>query len=232
MASNLKALIEQRDLSGDLASFGGVIDNFLQHRYSGGDRSSSTCWRTDHDGKPINLDDRTYNALRKWASGNFIRPFTRNLFACTKLKRGNVIYQPFSEGSGDSCVLFRPRGSTVPIRGRIDTILEEPSVAVPILGMPRIILVVRAWTPLNEKDKKLDPYSNHPLVGEARFGIMALYYDEVDSQSAYIIEPNDVISHVAVTKYADPSGHLSAHCVVLVDLDMVSVCRMINFFSS
>jgi hypothetical protein len=120
----------------------------------------------------------------------------------------------------------------VPIRGRIDTISEEPSAAVPILGTPRIILVVQAWRLLNEKGKQLDPYSNHPLVGAARFGIMALYYDEVDSQSAYIIEPNDIVSHVAVTKYTDPSGDLSAHCVVLVDLNMVSFCHTITLFRS
>lgn len=221
MASNLKAMVEQKHFSGDLTQFGEIVSDFLRSRYREGDHISSTTWRTIHDGKPMVLQQETYNALLRWATQNFIRPFTRNLFLCNKLQRGNVIYQPFTASSGNSCVLFRPRGSNTHLRGRIDTIFQEPESAVPILSVSRIALLVRAFQSLTPSDTELDPYVNHPLVGRSHFGIMALYYDSVDLNNAYIIEPSDIIAHVAVAKYDDPTGRILSACIVTVDLDLV-----------
>lgn len=214
--------MEHKNIASDLGPLSETVNEFLQSRYPGSEQPLTDLgWQTSHHDETMTLDPVTYDGLRSWAGRNYIRPLTRNLFTCTKLQRGNVVYQPFSEASGNSCILFLPRGSTTPVRGRIDAILEEPSSALPICAVPRIVLLAREFQKLNTHDSDFDPYVNHPLVGKSRFGIMALYYDTTNLQTAHIIEPQDIIAHVAICKYVDPTGRLSSPCLVAVDLDLV-----------
>ena len=136
------------------------------------------------------------------------------------------MYQPCRESLGNGCILFQPRGATSSIPGRIDLILQEPDDAVAVFAQPRVILVVRAFRSLNPPDEAQDPYGNHPLVGRDRFGIMGLFYNATDDEAAYIIEPNDIISHVSVTAFDDSGNRMSAPCIVVVDLDLVSCWRV------
>lgn len=223
MAANLKSLLDQQLLGDVLAPFTHIVGDFLQNRYPGSERPGSASWKTYHDNRPFPLDPPTFDALLSWAKSNHIRPFTRHLFICTKLRRGNVIYQPCKESLGNGSILFQPRGTTSPIPGRIDLILQEPDDAIAVFAQPRIILLVRAFAPLNTADEAQDPYGNHPLVSRARFGIMGLFYNAIDNRTAYIIEPGDIVSHVSVTTFNDPGRRMSAPCIVVLDLDLVSI---------
>lgn len=222
MSSNLKAMIEQQNFDDVLRPYGDIIGNFLQSRYPGSDRLSSTTWLTKHRGSPIALDNATYVALCSWTHLNRSCCYTRHLLICMKLSRGNIVYQPFTESSGNSHILFRPRGSTVPIPGRIELILQEPNEAIGILNQARIVLLARAFQELSPKNREQDPYATNAIVGRSRFGIMGLYYEAVDEKVAHIIEPDDVVSHIAVSKFEDTVTKMSAPCIVVVDLDMVS----------
>lgn len=213
--------MEQQSFTELLNPYSEIVSDFLRSRYPGSERATSTAWQTTPKTPPIVLDQSTYHALSKWAKANHIRSYTRNLLVCTKLRRGNVVYQPYDESIGNGLILFRPRGSVMSLPGRIELILQEPSEAV-ALGVPRVVLVVRAFRPLSPEDEALDPYHNHPIVGGARFGIMRLFYDTVDTEIAYMIQPDDVVCHIALSAFNDPRGVMSAPCVVVLDLDLVS----------
>ncbi|EUC67074.1 transposase family Tnp2 protein [Rhizoctonia solani AG-3 Rhs1AP] len=220
-ASNLRALLRTHQASDVLQEFRDIVGGYLDSKFPIIDHQASGTWQTTHEGDPMQLDQTTYQALSNWAAKNFVRGYTQNLWLCTTVWRGNVKYQPYTTGLADSCVLFQPRGNnSVLTRGRIECILEEPEGALPILAKPRIVLIVRAFCSLSPDDKAWDPYVNHPLVGQQRFGIMSLYYNRVESHTAYIIEPEDIISHLAVTTYCDPTEKLSEECVVITDLDL------------
>ncbi|KAG9095673.1 hypothetical protein FS749_010010 [Ceratobasidium sp. UAMH 11750] len=49
---------------------------------------------------------------------------------------------------------------------------------------------------------------------------MRIFYDAVDTNRVHIIEPDDIVSHIAVCGFFDPHGIISAPCSVVVDLDM------------
>lgn len=80
---------------------------------------------------------------------------------------------------------------------------------------------MRALKPLSHQDLQLDPYYSHPTLGETGYAIARLYYNELDLTTAYVLEPKDVISHIATCPYNDDRGLFSAPCVVILSLDLV-----------
>ncbi|KAG8701230.1 hypothetical protein FRC09_005489 [Ceratobasidium sp. 395] len=220
MAANLKAMMERWNFFDILQPYGEIISDFLQSRYAGSELPSSTGWHTKHAGAPLNVDLDTYASLSSWATSRGITPFTRRLHVCQQLRRGNVVYQSFRDSRGNSNISFRPRGVTAPVPGRIDVILQELDQATVGAQNPRILVLARTFDALTEGDAAMDPYRNHPIVGKFRFRIMQLYYDTVDINQVHIIEPDDIVSHVAVAKYVDSTNTLSAPCSVIVDLDL------------
>ncbi|KAG9090717.1 hypothetical protein FRC06_000911 [Ceratobasidium sp. 370] len=164
------------------------------------------------------LDQAAYSPVAAWAQSKGIRAFSRRMHVCEQLGRGHVVYQPFRESRNNSGILFRPRSATAAVPGRIDAILQEPNEGD---SQGRIILLVRKFNPLTPQDAAKDPYQNHSIVGASRFDTMSLFYDAVDSDRAHIIEPNDVVSHIAVCGFDSPTGTMSAPCVVIVNLDML-----------
>ncbi|KAG9087538.1 hypothetical protein FRC06_002494, partial [Ceratobasidium sp. 370] len=219
MAANLKTMTERWNFSKLLQPYGEIIGKFLRNRYAGSELPSSLGWYSKHNGTPLNVDLDTYAALCSWAESRGVTPFTRQLHICDQLRRGNVVYQSFKNSRGNSCISFRPSGTTAPVPGRIEAILEELEGSAGYSNQPRIIILARTFSSLTEEDAAKDPYLNHPIVGLSRFRIMKLCYDTVDAK-VHIIEPDDIVSHVAVCGFSDPAGTMSALCSVIVDLDM------------
>ncbi|KAG8794485.1 hypothetical protein FRC12_024091 [Ceratobasidium sp. 428] len=114
--------------------------------------------------------------------------------------------------------MFRSSASDSPIHGQIESILEEPRGAVPTDSTPRITLLVRCFKPLNLADQFLDPFGQHPLIGIRGYQIAQLHYQEL-LPTAFIIEPRDIVCHIATCDYHDADHKLSAPCVVVISLD-------------
>ncbi|QRV96139.1 Transposase family Tnp2 protein [Ceratobasidium sp. AG-Ba] len=220
MAANVKALLESSNFSDVLQPYAGIIGEFLQQRYPGSEQPSSQGWHTKRRGEAINIDPETYGMLSFWAKSNGTRPFTRHLHVCELLRRGNVVYQPFKTSRANSCIQFLRPGNTAAVPGRIEAILQEPNNAVQAPNLPRILVLARAFNPLSEQDAKNDPYHNNSIVGSQGFRIMRMFYDSVDVQQVYILEPKDIVSHVAICGFFDSERKMSAPCSVILDLDL------------
>ncbi|EUC61300.1 transposase family Tnp2 protein [Rhizoctonia solani AG-3 Rhs1AP] len=216
MASNLRSLMRNTPLPAELDQFRDIVEKFLGDRYPASITASG--WQTSHGGGAIILDTDTYASLVGWCQHNRKKLFGRSLYLCSKIQLGNLVYQPYHIASANGYIGFRQRGSSAIIRGRIETIFQEPSA-----NAPRIAIVVRAFKLLSAEDTKLDPYLHHPIVGRPRFGFIQLYYNAVEDDEAHIIEPVDILSHLVVTYYHDSTGSISAPCVVVMDLDLVSL---------
>ncbi|KAG9097918.1 hypothetical protein FS749_005111 [Ceratobasidium sp. UAMH 11750] len=223
MAAKLKAMIDKWNFSDVLEPFAEVIEKFLETRYAGGTRPSSTTWHTKHKGDAMIVDIATFDALSLWAQANNHRAFSRRLHVCEQLRRGHVVYQPFMESRNNSAILFRPPGTSVPAPGRIEAILQEPEDLNRALNQPRIVVLARAFNQLSPEDAANDPYRNHPIIGTTRFNIMGLVYDALDNNHVHMLVPDNIVSHIAVCGFADPAGLMSAPCAVVVDLDMKHV---------
>ncbi|KAG8699824.1 hypothetical protein FRC08_005087 [Ceratobasidium sp. 394] len=220
MAANLKAMIEKWNFSQILDPYAEIIGDILDKRYPGAQQVSSTSWHAKHNDNPMIMDEATFNVLSTWARNNHIQAFTRRLHICEQLRRGHVVHQPFTQSRNNSGVLFRPRGTTRAVPGRIEAILQEPDDVMGVLPQPRIIVLARTFNPLTPDDAIKDPYRNNPIVGASRFNIMSLFYDVLDESHMHIIEPGDIVSHIAVCSFADPARIMLEPCVVIVDLDM------------
>ncbi|KAG9126562.1 hypothetical protein FRC07_002972 [Ceratobasidium sp. 392] len=116
-------------------------------------------------------------------------------------------------------ILFRSIASDSPIHGRIESILEEPRSAVPTGSTPRITLLVRRFKPLNSADHFLDPYGQHPVIGIRGYQIAQLCYREF-LPTAFIIEPRDIVCHIATCDYHDADLKFLTPCVVVISLDL------------
>ncbi|KAG8717598.1 hypothetical protein FRC08_007123 [Ceratobasidium sp. 394] len=144
-----------------------------------------------------------------------------NLKATIDKWNSSKLLEPYADVIGNF-LDSRPRGIFTAVPGRIEAILQEPDC---VDGGARIIVLARAFTPLSVKDAANDPYGNHPIVGATHMNIMGLFYDSIDLNRVHIIEPEDIVSHIAVCGFTDPHGTMSAPCVVILDLDMKHVFR-------
>ncbi|CAE6478853.1 unnamed protein product [Rhizoctonia solani] len=212
MAANLRSLMRNTPLPMELDQFRNVVEKFLGNRYPTSVTASR--WQTSHSGGAVVLDADTYASLAGWCQHNHKKLFGRNLYLCSQIRLGNLIYQPYHIASANGYIGFRQQDSSV-IRGRIETIFQEPSA-----NPPRIAIVVRAFKSLSAEDARLDPYLHHPIVGKPRFGFVKLYYNAVEDDQAHIIEPADILSHLVVTNYHDSTGGITASCIVVMDLDL------------
>ena len=86
MAANLRDLLDRQSFTDTLAPFSHIVGEFLRTRYPGSERANPGTWKASHNGRAVALDTLTFDALRGWAGTNNIRPFTRHLFICTKLR--------------------------------------------------------------------------------------------------------------------------------------------------
>ncbi|KAG8791821.1 hypothetical protein FRC12_008059 [Ceratobasidium sp. 428] len=217
MAANLSAMINKRNFSETLGPLADIIGKFLDKRYSSSGQQLLVAWSTKHKGNPMTLDRATHDALSRWASNNQTRGFACRLYVCDQLSCGHVVYQPFTEARNNSGILFRPCGVFTVVAGRVEAVLQESSD----VGAPCIIVLAHNFVPLSVEDAAQDPYRNHPVVSIAHLNIMHLYYDTVDLENMHIIEPEDIVSHIAVCSFADPHHTISAPSAVVVDLYMV-----------
>ncbi|KAG8720110.1 hypothetical protein FRC09_010104 [Ceratobasidium sp. 395] len=120
---------------------------------------------------------------------------------------------------GDSHILFRTRGARTPLPGRIESILVEKSYG----GTPRITILAREFPPLSPADRFYDPYSQHPIAGSNGYGYAELRYRELNPKS-FILQPSDLICHLALYNFRDAEEKLSAPCVAAMSFD--TVCDM------
>jgi hypothetical protein len=218
MASRLKGMLECSSFVEPLEEFGDVVKDFLQQHIPS---QVQQTWQTTHSDSPTTVHASVYEALGSWSNARSTRGFPRSLFICTKITYGNVVYTPYTSSNGNGCVVFSgPTLSPTLLPGRIEFILKEPENLV--TGKPRIILLVRAFRPLANEDSLHDPYFNHPIIGARGASIARLYYDELETDT-HLIEPRDLVSHVAVCPYVDPEGTLAQSAIVVLSLDLVSL---------
>ncbi|KAG8688006.1 hypothetical protein FRC08_011664 [Ceratobasidium sp. 394] len=219
MAADLQGLLQDQSILTSIGEVGTSINHYIDTRFPGRQHMPSKGWTTNHESRPFRLSDDAYNTYSAWAASKGVIPITRHQLLCSKLQKGSLVYQPHSHSVGNSHILFRARASSTPLPGRIESILMEPSQAVPAGGTPRITMLVLRFQPLSRQDQFYDPYSQHPIVGASGYDIIQLCYEKFDP-SAFIIEPDDIICHLARCDFDDVEEKLSAPCVVLVSLDL------------
>ncbi|KAG8768420.1 hypothetical protein FRC12_005575 [Ceratobasidium sp. 428] len=220
MAANLKATMDKWNFSEILEPYSDWIGEFLSTRYPGSGQLSSKEWHTKYKNGSTTINQATYDALSLWARANCNEPFSRHMHICEKLFRGHVVYQPFTDSLSNSGILFRPRGVVTAVPGRIEAILQENTDSNTATGQARIMILARTFNQLSAGDAANDPYRNHPIVGTEGLNIMSLVYDSMDDSHVHIIEPEDLVSHIAVCRFVDSDSIMSADCAVIVDLDM------------
>ncbi|KDN36453.1 hypothetical protein RSAG8_10845, partial [Rhizoctonia solani AG-8 WAC10335] len=208
MATRLKGLVEQDSFSSGLGQFGDIAQKYLGGKIPGRVRSG---WTTHRIASPTTSDSDISLILNTWATSQGMPSSPSQVYTCSSIQQGNVFYAPFTHSAGDSCVLVCHPSIVGPHPGRIDTIVEDPQNS-------RILLLIRPFLPLSADDSRFDPYQAHPLVGQDGAAIARLYYDEVAS-SAMVIEPKDIVAHVAVCNYYD--SRISRGLVAVLSLDLV-----------
>ncbi|KAF8686600.1 hypothetical protein RHS04_00032 [Rhizoctonia solani] len=209
MAARLKGLVEQDSFRSGLGQFGNIVQKYLGGRFPG---RLGSGWKTSRIVCSTAVDSDITLILNTWATLHNMPCFPRQVYPCSTIQQGNVVYAPYTHSAGDSCVLFCHPSIVGPQPGRIDTIIEDPDNS-------RILLLVRPFVPLSNDNSVFDPYWAHPLIGEKGAGIARLYYDQV-SLTALVIEPKDMVAHVAVCSYYD--SRISQAQVVVLSLDLVS----------
>jgi hypothetical protein len=208
MAARLKALVEQGSLSEGLGQFGGLARDYLGGKLPGKVESG---WKSSRGTFPIVPEPDISTLLSTWAKsqGNMSPP--RLIYKCSKIQQGNVVYAHYRHSTGDSCVLFSHPSIAGPHPARIDNIVEDSENG-------RLLLTIRPYIPLSADDSAFDPYWAHPLIGQEGAAIARLYYDTV-SPIALVVEPCNLISHVAVCNFYD--RRISKGCVAVLSLDLV-----------
>ncbi|KAG9091915.1 hypothetical protein FS749_016143 [Ceratobasidium sp. UAMH 11750] len=219
MASRLKGMLEYGNFKKSLEEFGEVTQKFLQQYVPG---QAPQHWQAKHGISPTLMSDPVHNTLSNWSNARLLPGFPKSLFVCSSISLGNVIYAPYTLSHGNGCVLFSsPTHGLRP--GRIKFILQEPEIPT-VAGRHRIMLIVRAFQLLNDNDVLCDPYFNNPVIGGSGAGLARLYYDSLEDET-HLIEPRDLVCHIAICLYADPEQTISRSAIVILSLDLVSSSR-------
>jgi hypothetical protein len=221
MVSNLEALLHEPTISASLGAVGSITQEFLASRFSGTPELLCDSWVPTPTRKDaVLLEQDLYDCMaRAFASRNQPPPNGRQV-PCSRIQHGHLTYQPFSLSAGNSNVLFEYPGSHNRLyAGQIESIYFTPSDTG--AATRQITLVARVLKPLNELDLQRDPYHSHPLIGRAGYALARLYYDELDYEHAYILEPKHIIGHMATCRFNDENKVFSAPCVTVLSLDLV-----------
>ncbi|QRV74636.1 Transposase family Tnp2 protein [Ceratobasidium sp. AG-Ba] len=203
MAARLKGMLEQRSFSDSLEEFGDVVKSFMQQHVPS---QSNYRWETARSRERVSESSPIYRLLLAWSTAHGTPILSQNLFSCTNMRLGNVVKEP--------------------LPGRIENIVEDPS-AQDSTGNPRIILIIRPFSPLSSHDSVHDPYLSNPIIGRSGAQIARLFYNS-SSNNVDLVEPGDLISHVAVCQYVDsgacnqnPNRPLAQECIVVLSLDLI-----------
>lgn len=217
MVANLQSLLVEPALSKALGVVGSVAQDFLSSRFPGVSELLSDTWVPTTDGtEQMILNSELYECMRHVLQSRGHPPPAPRQIPCSKIQHGRVIYQPFSIASGNSNILFEYPGSPNKLyAGRIESIFLGSK------DNQQLTLVARVFKPLRAEDLLNDPYHSHPLIGASGYALARMYYDELDLTTAYILEPKDIVAHVATYKYKDEEKKFSAPCVVILSLDLV-----------
>lgn len=219
MASRLKGMIEQQTLRDFLGDFGLVVQDFLDRHVPG--QSIVQSWKSTHSTRPILLQDAVHDMLTTWCQSRHMRPISRSLLECSKIQLGNVVYMPYTASTGNSHIMFCPPGKRAAmLPGRIDFILQEPLETKSSSEPQRILILVRSFQELEAKDAVRDPFRNHPIIGRHGADLARLYYSKL-GEDLCIIEPRDIVSHIAVCTYEDPEDAMRDDCIIILSLDLV-----------
>ncbi|KAG8697518.1 hypothetical protein FRC08_006479 [Ceratobasidium sp. 394] len=216
IASHLKGMVEQPDFTQLLQEFSQIVEEFLQQRMPSGDKHT---WQTSHGRNPLPVPDPLYRQLSAWSEAHHATMFPQSLFYCTSMRLGNVVYAPHASSGGNSCVIFSTVDEQI-LPGQIEHILEEPARAP--TSRPHIILVVHTFQPLSLEDSLCNPYLNNGIIGQSGAGLVRLYYNET-TNNIYLIEPRNLVAHMAVCQYNDPGvdgWKMSHDCIIVVSLDL------------
>ncbi|KEP48257.1 transposase family Tnp2 protein [Rhizoctonia solani 123E] len=218
MGSRLKGLFECEGFTTPLDEFGEVVQEFLQKHIPS---QSKQTWKATHPSEPTFVSDSVYDALQAWSHSWSAPALPRRLYICSRIRLANVTYAPYTTSKGDSRILFNPPGQNIValLPGQIEFILKEPEGAT---GESRIVLLVRPFQSLTAEDSLHDLYANHPLIGSAGAGFAQLYYEEMANET-YLIEPRNLVSHIATCPFTDPETTISRKALVILSLDLVSL---------
>ncbi|QRV80004.1 Transposase family Tnp2 protein [Ceratobasidium sp. AG-Ba] len=221
MAARLKGMLEQHSISESLGEFGDVVKSFLQQHVPS---QSNYWWETARSRERLSESSPIYRLLLAWSTTHGTPILAQNMFSCTSIQLGNVVYAPHTISAGNSCVMYSPGASKEPLPGRIKNILEDPSAQDPS-GKPRIVLLIRPFSPLSSHDSVHDPYLNNPIIAGSGARIARLFYNS-SGDNVDLVKPGDLISHIAVCQYIDSGPHnrnshrpLPQECIVVLSLD-------------
>ncbi|KAG9076777.1 hypothetical protein FS749_011398 [Ceratobasidium sp. UAMH 11750] len=81
------------------------------------------------------------------------------------------------------------------------------------------MIIVRAFQPLDGEDALHDPYFNNSIIGGSGADIARLYYDSLEDET-HLIEPRDLVSHIAICPYTDLEKTLSRSAIIILSLDL------------
>jgi len=136
-------------------------------------------------------------------------PPSRNTYTYSKLVISGVQFKIANSSEADSYIMCEREG--VQYCGRIRSIFLPPGQE----DTATILLAVQRYTPLSEEDKVNDPYRLWGFAGGE------LFYDRF-LEDYLIIEPEEVIGHIAKTQLGNVFG-IDDQCVHVLPLDQVTL---------
>ncbi|EUC56742.1 hypothetical protein RSOL_193010, partial [Rhizoctonia solani AG-3 Rhs1AP] len=202
-ASNLQALLLDPKLADALGEVGGVG------------------WNATHSTTGTILNEDIFLHLTSLNMKRNRHPPTRHQLMCSKIQNDHVIYQPEVKSLRNSQVIYEEPDTRTYTPGQIESILlQSDKTGSP---EPQLTFLVRPFNLLSDSDRTQDPYLNHPLIGAAGAQIAMLLYEDLAPGPPTLIEPKDVVSHIATCQYLDHKNVFQALCIVALSLNLVRV---------
>lgn len=217
-ASNLRALIADRQLPGPLSKLYGVLDNLVRGLYRGSmdvqieDPARGPQWLATPDDYPTPLARDEVQLLKT----GLPRVPIKDVQDLSSVFHRGFKYTPCQKAK-DSNIKFTDVGGNVAY-GRITRLLVTERIQEP-QHSGAIYAIVQRYPPLGTQDEEKNPYTywkHSPCV---------LKQAEC-SPELELIAYTQIQGHLAVTPFKDTNKVFSRPCVVLTSLDRVSGLRI------
>ncbi|OJT02580.1 hypothetical protein TRAPUB_6902, partial [Trametes pubescens] len=138
------------------------------------------------------------------------RPFlSTTALSVPQVTHRGVKYGTFEDARRNSFILFRQRGASIPIPGKINRILRHTRSCGDVF-VTETFLLVEEYIPLIREHATFDPYRPFPDVN------CWLYYNKT-RPSQRLLRMEEVVSHFAAYVYT-PDG-IDEECIVVKSLD-------------
>ncbi|CAE6425148.1 unnamed protein product [Rhizoctonia solani] len=218
LASNLEARLIEPAVREALGEVGSLIQDYFNTRHPDNSGHFADGWEYTHPSTTSILSEEVRTLLADFCRSRGLRTPTRRQFICTKMTNGHLVYQPEANAIGNSQILFDVPGTATRTAGRIEAICVQTEEVGS--QTPQVLLLLRPFKPLNSIDNPLDIYSSHPLIGARGARIAAMFYEATSPGLPIVIQPKDIVAHIATCRYRDNSRRFTAPCIVAISLDL------------